>query len=176
MISPRLVVGLLTGVLFGVGLVLSGMTDPANVLGFLDLTGAWNPSLAFVMGGAVAVYALAWRLTARLRQRPALVGAAFQLPTRKDIDLPLVGGAALFGVGWGLVGFCPGPAVVGLGSGTTTALVFVASMLVGMALERALSRARGGEAAAVSSEEVEAPADRDLQSLPSSQDRAHAQA
>jgi len=138
----RTIAALLTGTLFGVGLVLSGMTDPANVIGFLDLTGAWDPSLAFVMGGAVLVYMIVWRASAGLRARAPLLAPTFQLPTRTDLDPPLVLGAAVFGVGWGLVGFCPGPALVGAGSGLTTALVFVAAMLVGMLLERATARAR----------------------------------
>lgn len=122
----------LCGLLFGVGLVLSGMTDPAKVIGFLDVAGAWDPALMFVMGGAVITYALLVRPTLR-RGRPWL-GVELHLPTRADIDLPLVAGAAIFGIGWGIGGFCPGPGVVAAAGGATTALVFVAAMLVGMLL------------------------------------------
>jgi hypothetical protein len=114
------------------------MTRPENVIGFLDVAGDWNPSLAFVMGGAIPVYAIAYRLSRR-RSAPLLV-PAFDLPTRTRLDGDLVSGAAIFGIGWGLVGLCPGPAVVGAGSGLVTALVFVAAMLVGMAVEQRLPR------------------------------------
>lgn len=139
--SPALarnVAGFLSGVLFAAGLVVSGMTRPENVIGFLDVAGDWNPSLAFVMGGAIPVYAIAYRLSRR-RSAPLLV-PAFDLPTRTRLDGDLVSGAAIFGIGWGLVGLCPGPAVVGAGSGLVTALVFVAAMLVGMAVEQRLPR------------------------------------
>lgn len=134
----RNVAGFLSGVLFAVGLVVSGMTRPENVIGFLDVAGDWNPSLAFVMGGAIPVYALAFRF-ARRRPSPALA-PAFDLPTQTRLDGDLVSGAAIFGVGWGLVGLCPGPAVVGAGSGLVTALVFVGAMLVGMAIEHRVPR------------------------------------
>jgi hypothetical protein len=120
------------GLLFGLGLLLSGMTDPGKVQGFLDLAGAWDPSLAFVMGGAVLVSFFAFAI-ARRRTR-AFFGAAMQVPTRRDIDAPLVVGSLVFGIGWGLVGFCPGPALVALGAGHWQALVFVLAMLAGMAL------------------------------------------
>jgi len=122
----------LVGLLFGLGLMLSGMTDPGKVIGFLDLAGNWDPSLAFVMGGAIAVgifaFALAHRRTA------AFLGGAMHLPTRRDIDSRLVFGSLVFGVGWGLAGFCPGPALVSLGAGHWQALVFTAAMLAGMAV------------------------------------------
>jgi uncharacterized membrane protein YedE/YeeE len=120
----------LIGVLFGLGLMISGMTNPAKILAFLDLAGAWDPSLLFVMGGAVLVGLIAFYLAKRRTQ--SFFGGAMQIPTRRDIDRPLIVGSALFGVGWGLAGFCPGPALVSLGSGEIKALVFVLAMLVGM--------------------------------------------
>lgn len=133
-------VALLAGVLFGVGLMVAGMTRPAKVLGFLDVTGRWDPSLALVMVGAIGVHAALTRLIRR-RERP-LQAATFQVPTRRDLDAPLLLGSALFGVGWGLGGYCPGPAVVSLGGGGGSALVFVAAMAGGMVLHRLLT-ARG---------------------------------
>ncbi len=130
------VVALLTGVLFGVGLVISGMTDPAKVTGFLDLTRAWDPSLAFVMGGAIAMHApFVW--LARRRKAPLFEGV-FHWPTLRTIDPALLAGAAIFGVGWGISGYCPGPALVSLGTGTTSILVFVGAMLVSTLAARAL--------------------------------------
>jgi uncharacterized membrane protein YedE/YeeE len=134
-------VSLLVGLLFGVGLILSGMADPAKVLGFLDLAGAWDPSLAFVMGGAIAVGLPAFAL-ARGRSRSWL-GAEMSLPTVREIDRRLVIGSLLFGVGWGVAGFCPGPALVALGMGESKALWFVAAMVAGMALFEWFER-RGG--------------------------------
>jgi uncharacterized membrane protein YedE/YeeE len=122
------------GVLFGAGLAVSGMTNPAKVLGFLDFLGAWDATLAFVMGGAVAVSAIgfAW---ARRRERPWLA-ERFSLPTRREIDADLVSGAVLFGVGWGLVGLCPGPALANLVRGSSEILVFVVAMAAGVLLHR----------------------------------------
>jgi uncharacterized membrane protein YedE/YeeE len=134
-------VSLLVGLLFGVGLILSGMADPAKVLGFLDLAGAWDPSLAFVMGGAIAVGLPAFAL-ARGRSRSWL-GAEMSLPTVREIDRRLVIGSLLFGVGWGVAGFCPGPALVALGMGESKALLFVAAIVAGMALFEWFER-RGG--------------------------------
>ena len=105
----------LIGVLFGLGLMISGMTNPAKILAFLDLSGAWDPSLIFVMGGAVLVGLIAFYLAKNWTQ--SFLGGAMHIPTRRDIDRPLIIGSALFGVGWGLAGFCPGPALVSLGSG-----------------------------------------------------------
>ena len=122
----------LVGLLFGMGLILSGMTDPGKVIGFLDLFGAWDPSLALVMGGAIGVgffaFALAKKRTANF------LGGALHLPKSNDIDRPLVIGAVLFGVGWGLAGFCPGPALVSLAAGQPKAAVFVVFMLAGMVI------------------------------------------
>ncbi|MEB3321867.1 MAG: DUF6691 family protein [Synechococcaceae cyanobacterium] len=132
----------LCGLLFGTGLLLSGMTNPAKVLGFLDLAGAWDPSLALVMAGAIATALPAFSL-ARRRQR-SLLGAPMQLPTRRSLDRRLVGGSLLFGIGWGLAGFCPGPALTLLLTGRGKVLVFVAFLLLGIALFEVLERrARG---------------------------------
>jgi len=121
---------LAAGLVFGVGLIISGMTDPAKVIGFLDVAGRWDPSLAFVMGGAILVGFFAFRLAGR-RGRTFL-GGALHLPNRRDIDLRLIGGSLIFGVGWGLAGFCPGPALVSFASGVDQAAVFVLAMLGGM--------------------------------------------
>ncbi len=120
------------GLLFGWGLLLSGMADPGKVLGFLDLAGSWDPSLAFVMGGAIAVGFLAFG-TARKRTTN-FFGGALHLPTSRDVDRPLVIGALLFGAGWGLAGFCPGPGIVSMASGQPKGLVFVVAMVVGMVI------------------------------------------
>jgi len=129
-----------SGALFGVGLLISGMTQPAKVIGFLDVTGAWDPSLALVIGGAVAVYAVLLRLTKR-RSDPWF-DVKFHLPTRNDVDFPLIAGAALFGIGWGLGGLCPGPGLVAAASGSLPALAFVASMIVGMLVQHRAGRLR----------------------------------
>lgn len=123
-----------SGVLFGAGLTLGGMTDPARVRGFLDLFGDWDPTLAFVMGGAVIVMAIAWRFQPRL-SRPVFA-EAFALPTRKDLTAKLIGGSALFGVGWGVAGLCPGPGIAALVIEPASAAIFVVAMLAGMALVR----------------------------------------
>ena len=123
---------LLAGLVFGMGLILSGMADPAKVLGFLDLFGRWDPSLGLVMAGAVAVASMAFFLA---RKRTAsLLGATMKLPTACQIDRRLIIGSALFGMGWGIAGFCPGPALVALGMGEAKAAVFVVAMLGGMGL------------------------------------------
>lgn len=123
---------LLAGLVFGLGLILSGMANPAKVLGFLDLAGVWDPSLVFVMGGAIAVGALAFFVAQK--QVVSLLGSTMRLPTSQEIDRRLVGGSLLFGIGWGIAGFCPGPGLVALGMGELKALVFVAAMLVGMGI------------------------------------------
>jgi len=122
----------LVGLIFGIGLILSGMTDPGKVIGFLDLFGAWDPSLALVMGGAIAVGVFAFA-TAKKRTATFL-GGALHLPNSNDIDKRLLLGSLLFGAGWGLAGFCPGPAIVSLGAGQPKAAVFVLAMLAGMLL------------------------------------------
>jgi uncharacterized membrane protein YedE/YeeE len=122
----------LIGVLFGLGLMISGMTNPAKITAFLDLAGPWDPSLLFVMGGAVLVGLIAFYLAKKRTE--SFFGGAMHLPTRRDIDRPLIIGSALFGIGWGLAGFCPGPALVSLGTGELKAVVFVIAMLAGMVL------------------------------------------
>ena len=124
------IAALLAGLVFGLGLILSGMTDPGKVIGFLDVAGAWDPSLAFVMAGAVLVSFFGFMLAQR-RAR-SFFGGAMHLPHRRDVDHRLVGGSLVFGIGWGLAGFCPGPALVSFGSGHEKAAVFVAAMLLGM--------------------------------------------
>lgn len=131
---------LLAGLVFGLGLIVSGMADPAKVLGFLDLGGAWDPSLAFVMAGAIAVGALAFAVARK--RTVSFLGATMKLPTSRDIDGRLVIGSVVFGIGWGVAGFCPGPGLVALGMGEFKALVFVVAMLAGMAAFELLERRR----------------------------------
>jgi uncharacterized membrane protein YedE/YeeE len=128
------------GLLFGIGLIVSGMTDPGKVQGFLDLFGAWDPSLAFVMGGAIGVGLFAF---GRAKKRTAtLLGLKLGLPGRRDIDARLVVGSLAFGVGWGLAGFCPGPALVALGAGVWQAALFVGAMVAGMGAFELFERTR----------------------------------
>lgn len=131
---------LLSGLVFGLGLLLSGMANPEKVLGFLDLAGPWDPSLALVMAGAIAVGVIAFRLAAS--RQLSLLGTEFRLPSKTDIDRRLVIGSLLFGAGWGLAGFCPGPALVAVGAGQIKAVVFVVAMLIGMALFTLLEKRR----------------------------------
>ena len=137
--------GGLAGAVFGIGLAVSGMMNPAKVLGFLDFAGDWDPTLGFVMAGGL-VAAIPGFAVARRRRVP-LVEDAFRIPTRTDIDAPLVAGAAIFGTGWGLAGLCPGPAVAALGTGLAPALVFFAAMAAGMVLFRAWETRRTKPAA-----------------------------
>jgi uncharacterized membrane protein YedE/YeeE len=123
---------LLSGLVFGLGLIVSGMANPAKVLGFLDVAGAWDPSLALVMAGAIAVGLVAFFFAKN--RTLSLMGAPMKLPAASPIDRRLVMGSTLFGIGWGIAGFCPGPGLVALGMGESKALVFVAAMLVGMAV------------------------------------------
>lgn len=127
------------GALFGVGLAVAGMTKPAKIVGFLDVAGAWDASLVFVMIGAIAVHFVAHKLI--LRRRSPLFDTRFHLPSRKDVDPRLIVGAALFGVGWGLGGFCPGPGLVSASSGSFTAVIFAAGLTVGILAEHATARA-----------------------------------
>jgi len=129
-----ILIAFFAGTLFGLGLTVSRMIDPAKVLGFLDVAGNWDPSLALVMVGALVVMAIAYRIAA-VRGEP-YIAAAFRIPTRRDIDARLVTGAVVFGVGWGLVGLCPGPAISGIALGRYEVYVFVLAMLAGMALQR----------------------------------------
>lgn len=131
----QVIVSFFSGALFAAGLGVAGMTNPAKVMAFLDVAGAWDPSLAFVMIGAIAVYAVAFRVAIK---RPApLLAEAFSLPKRSDLDAPLILGAGLFGAGWGLAGYCPGPAITSLATGAPGVFLFVAAMLAGMLLHRA---------------------------------------
>lgn len=128
----QVLMAFLTGLIFGLGLILSGMTDPSKVLGFLDLAGEWDPSLAFVMGGAVIVGSIAFHFSKG--RTASLLGDVMRLPTATKIDMPLVLGGLTFGVGWGLAGYCPGPALASLAQGGTKPLIFVAAMLAGMGI------------------------------------------
>ena len=129
---------LLAGLVFGLGLIVSGMANPAKVLGFLNLAGAWDPSLAFVMAGAIAVAAVAFALAKK--RTASLLGAAMKLPGSRDIDRRLVMGSVMFGIGWGVAGFCPGPGLVALGMGEVKALAFVGAMLAGMGIFELIER------------------------------------
>lgn len=141
--NAKALVALIAGMLFGAGLMLGGMTDPAKVIGFLDLAGRWDPSLAFVMGAALCITLPVFQLL-RGRSRP-LLDTRFFLPTRTDVDAPLLGGAVLFGVGWGIAGLCPGPAIANLASGAPMGLAFVVAMIAGMWLrDRVAAIGSGG--------------------------------
>lgn len=126
------------GLLFGWGLLISGMTDPGKVIGFLDLAGVWDPSLAFVMGGGVLVGLFAFAVAKK--RTKSLLGSAMHLPTSRDIDRRLVLGSLTFGAGWGLAGFCPGPAIASLGAGESKAALFVVAMIAGMLVFEVLDR------------------------------------
>ena len=127
-------VSLASGIIFGAGLTIGGMTDPARVRGFLDLFGAWDPTLAFVMGGAVLVMAVAWAFQRKML-RPFFADG-FALPARSDLTLRLIGGSALFGIGWGIAGLCPGPGFAALAIAPASAAIFVAALLAGMLIVR----------------------------------------
>ncbi len=135
----QLLIAFVTGLVFGLGLIISGMTDPSKVIGFLDLAGNWDPSLAFVMAGAILVGLSAFRL-ARARTQ-AFLGGPFRVPTARHIDRRLVLGSLVFGAGWGLAGYCPGPALASLASGGGKPLVFTIAMLVGMVIFELQDRA-----------------------------------
>jgi uncharacterized protein len=128
----RNLVSLAAGLIFGFGLALSGMLDPARVRGFLDIFGAWDPSLAFVLGGAVAVSAIGYMISRKMKA-PAL-DVAFRLPAKTAVDAPLMIGAAVFGIGWGIAGLCPGPAIASLTFGVPAMIAFTIAMLVGVAV------------------------------------------
>lgn len=136
------VAAFVAGLLFAVGLVLGGMTQPSKIVGFLDIFGQWDPSLAFVMGGAILVHAPLYALVVRRRSQPVLA-ERFQIPTRRELSLPLIAGSALFGAGWGLGGYCPGPGLVALPSLGLEALTFVGAMTLGMLIHHLLTRPRG---------------------------------
>jgi uncharacterized membrane protein YedE/YeeE len=135
----RLILSYITGLIFGIGISISGMANPAKVLNFFDIAGSWDPSLAFVMGGALIVTFIGYRV---VLQRPApMMDSGFHLPTRKDLDLRLIGGSALFGVGWGIAGFCPGGALPALGTGRSEVLIFVGALVVGILAGKLLQNA-----------------------------------
>lgn len=134
----QIFMALLVGLLFGIGLIVSGMTNPAKVVGFLDLAGNWDPSLGFVMGGAILVGVFAFGVARKRKQ--SLLGAPMRMPTATVIDRRLVLGSLAFGAGWGLGGYCPGPALASLASGGDKALLFTLAMLAGMALFEVLER------------------------------------
>jgi uncharacterized membrane protein YedE/YeeE len=135
----RALAGLLGGLIFGAGLAISGMINPLKVLAFLDVAGDWDPSLAFVMGGAIPVAAIGFAIGRR--QRAPMLSTVFMRPLKSDFDARLLTGAALFGIGWGLTGYCPGPAIASIGHAAPASLVFVAAMLGGMGLYRLRLRA-----------------------------------
>lgn len=138
----RYVPPLASGILFGAGLTVGGMVDPVRVRGFLDLTGRWDPTLAFVMGGALIVMAMAWKLQGGMKH--PIFAEKFSLPDRQDVDARLVGGAALFGIGWGLAGICPGPALASIALVPLKIAPFIGAMLLGMLLFRiTLDRPKG---------------------------------
>jgi len=119
------------GLLFSLGLAISGMTQPAKVLGFLDFLGDWDPTLMFVMGGAVVTYFFGYRYTLRKQKKP-VYGTQFEIPSRRNIDTKLLIGSAIFGIGWGMAGYCPGPAIAGAGAMRAEALIFYVAMTIGM--------------------------------------------
>lgn len=142
----RLFFSYLSGLVFGIGISISGMANPAKVLNFFDVAGTWDPSLAFVMGGALVVTFIGYRFVMK-RPAPSL-SSSFQLPTRRDLDLPLIGGSAVFGVGWGIAGFCPGGALPALGTGQLEVFIFVAALLGGIVAAKLLQAAIANRATA----------------------------
>lgn len=135
------IVAFLVGLLFGIGLLVSGMSNPEKVLSFLDLGGSWDPSLALVMAGAVSIGLIGWLATSR--RQLSLLGLPMRMPTKRNIDARLLVGGLIFGAGWGLAGFCPGPALVALGSGAARVPIFVIAMVAGMALFELIERRTG---------------------------------
>ncbi|HBD12777.1 MAG TPA: transporter [Porticoccaceae bacterium] len=136
--TGRLGASLLAGIIFGVGMAVSGMTNTQRVQGFLDLAGQWDPTLAFVMGGGLVVAFIGYKFI--LKNPAPLFAETFALPTKTDIDKPLLFGAVLFGIGWGLVGYCPGPAIAGLSYGYSATLLFIPMMLLGLLAARRIAR------------------------------------
>lgn len=133
----KMLMGYVAGLLFGLGLAISGMTDPARVLGFLDIAGAWDPTLMFVLGGAVITSFIGYRLV--FKRSAPLFGERFQLPTRQDLDIRLLGGAALFGIGWGLSGYCPGPAIASISGISLPLIAMLVAMVAGWFAARRFS-------------------------------------
>lgn len=143
----KLISAVLIGALFGLGIAISGMINPAKVLNFFDLFGTWDPSLAFVMGGGLAVSAIGYRLIFRRRLKPVFE-AGFRLPDTRTIDWKLIGGAATFGIGWGIVGFCPGGAIPALGLGYSETFIFLGAMIAGILAARPIRSRLAAPAAA----------------------------
>jgi hypothetical protein len=137
----KILSALMLGLIFGLGIALSGMANPAKVLNFFDIAGTWDPSLIFVMGGALATTAVGYRLVFGARAKPVFE-PSYSLPETRKIDVSLVGGAALYGVGWGITGFCPGGAIPALGLGDSRTLIFMAAMIAGIVITRALRNAK----------------------------------
>lgn len=133
----KMLMGYIAGLLFGLGLAVSGMTDPARVLGFLDLAGQWDPTLMFVLGGAVVTSFFGYRLV--FKRSAPMIGDRFQLPTRRDLDARLLAGSALFGIGWGLSGYCPGPAIASIGGISLPLAAMLISMVAGWFVARRLA-------------------------------------
>ena len=142
----RLIASYAIGLIFGVGIMISGMANPAKVINFFDLAGTWDPSLAFVMGGALLVTAIGYRFV--LAGSGPRLGETFHLPTKRDIDMPLVAGSTVFGIGWGIAGFCPGGAIPALGTGRTEVVLFIGALLAGILTAKALRRRNAAIAAA----------------------------
>lgn len=141
----RLLVSYLIGLIFGVGISISGMANPAKVVNFFDFAGIWDPSLAFVMGGALAVTFVGYRIV--FGRKSPLMASSFHLPTRRDLDMPLIGGSVMFGVGWGLAGFCPGGALPAIGTGRSEVFIFLAALIAGIFIANALKRLTARNAA-----------------------------
>lgn len=131
----KVIIALISGILFGAGMIISDMVSPAKVLGFLNISGNWDPSLAFVMGGALAVFTPVYHLIIKKRSH-AINGEKFSYTSKTEIDPTLIAGAAIFGAGWGVAGFCPGPAVASIGGGSTTVFIFILSMLTGIVIAK----------------------------------------
>ena len=142
----RLIVSYIIGLIFGIGISISGMANPAKVLNFFDVAGTWDPSLIFVMGGALITTLIGYRFVLR-RPAPTLE-ETFKLPTRNDLDLPLIGGSALFGIGWGIAGFCPGGALPALGTGRSEVIIFIVALVAGVFAAKGLQRLTAAKAAA----------------------------
>ena len=141
----RLIASYISGLIFGIGISISGMANPAKVLNFFDVAGTWDPSLIFVMGGALITTFLGYRFVLR---RPApTFEETFKLPTRTDLDLPLIGGSAIFGIGWGIAGFCPGGALPALGTGRSEVIIFTVALIAGVFAAKALQRMTAAKAA-----------------------------
>lgn len=142
----RVITSYLIGLVFGVGILISGMANPAKVLNFFDFAGTWDPSLAFVMGGALITTMIGYRVV--LKRPVPILEEKFQLPTRRDLDRSLIAGSAVFGIGWGIAGFCPGGAIPAIGTGRSEVLLFMAALLAGILTARALQNRRARRAAA----------------------------